>query len=113
MAYYDLPLDELRRYQPEPREPADFDAFWERTLAEARAHELRPRFEPVDSGLAVLESFDVPFAGFGGSPVRGWLHLPARREGPLPAWCSTRATAGGADSSTRRSSSLSPAMPTW
>jgi cephalosporin-C deacetylase len=95
MAHYDLPLDELRRYQPEPREPADFDAFWERTLTEARAHELRPRFDPVDSGLAVLESFDVTFAGFGGSSVRGWLHLPARRSGPLPGVVQFQGYGGG------------------
>ncbi len=95
MAHYDLPLDELRRYQPEPREPADFEAFWERTLAEAHAHELRPRFDPVDSGLALLESFDVTFAGSGGSPVRGWLHLPARRDGPLPGVVQFQGYGGG------------------
>jgi cephalosporin-C deacetylase len=33
----DLPLAELAGYQPELEARADFDAFWARTLAEARA----------------------------------------------------------------------------
>ncbi len=31
-----------------------------------------------------IDTFDVTFRGFGGSPIRGWLHLPATRTGPLP-----------------------------
>jgi cephalosporin-C deacetylase len=85
MAWFDLPLDELRRYRPEPAEPDDFDAFWADTLAEARAHELGARFERVETGLRLLESYDVEFAGFGGATIKAWLHLPAGQPGPLPA----------------------------
>ncbi|MGW2199468.1 acetylxylan esterase, partial [Streptosporangium sp. NPDC001682] len=31
-----MPLDRLRQYRPERREPGGFDAFWARTLAETR-----------------------------------------------------------------------------
>jgi cephalosporin-C deacetylase len=65
--------------------PPDLDRFWSATLAEARAHDLSATFEPVDNGLAVISTFDVTYAGFGGSPVRAWLHLPAGRTGPLAA----------------------------
>lgn len=85
MAQYDLPLTELRSYRPELHVPEDLDRFWEVTLAEARAHSLDPTFERVDTGLTVIDSYDVTYRGFGGSPIRGWFHLPARREGPLPA----------------------------
>jgi cephalosporin-C deacetylase len=85
VALYDLPLDQLRRYVSGVAAPADFDAFWTRTLAEARSHDLAARFTPVDTGLRVLDSYDVRFAGFGGAEIKGWLHLPAHREGPLPA----------------------------
>lgn len=84
MAFFDLPLDQLKTYTPARQEPADFDAFWAATLAEARAHPLAARFEPVDTGLATLESFDVTFNGFGGQPIKGWLQLPRQRTGPLP-----------------------------
>ena len=85
MAQFDLPLDELRAYAPDLLEPADLDRFWATTLAEARAHDLAATFAPVDSGLTAIETLDVTYAGFDGSPIRGWLHLPANRRGPLPA----------------------------
>jgi cephalosporin-C deacetylase len=79
-----MPLDRLRGYAPELAVPLDLEAFWSTTLAEAAAHDLDARFEPIDNGLAVISSFDVTFAGFGGSPVRGWFHVPVGRPGPLP-----------------------------
>ena len=39
----------------------------------------------VDTGLTLIETFDVGFAGFGGNTVKGWLHLPSGAKGPLPA----------------------------
>jgi cephalosporin-C deacetylase len=85
VAQFDLPLDQLRAYTPDVPVPADLEAFWSRTLAEAAGHELAASFTPFDSGLAVLESYDVVFAGFGGAPIRAWLHLPVLRSGRLPA----------------------------
>lgn len=84
MAQYDLPLDELRAYRPQRHEPADFDAFWEATLAAARTAGFAPRFEPFDAGLATVEVLDVTFAGFGGDPIKAWLLLPRARDGRLP-----------------------------
>lgn len=85
MAQSDLPLDELRAYTPALQVPADMKAFWASTLDEARRYDLAVSCTPVDSGLAVIDTFDVTYAGFGGSPIRAWLHLPATRGGPLPA----------------------------
>lgn len=82
--HFDLPLPELERYRPAEAAPADFDAFWEGTLAQARASDLNARFERVSSPLRTVEVYDVTYAGFGGSPVRGWLLLPAGAAGPLP-----------------------------
>ncbi|MFL5674571.1 MAG: acetylxylan esterase, partial [Chloroflexota bacterium] len=85
MPQVDLPLPELRDYRPVLTEPDDLDAFWADTLAEARTHPLDARFEPIDTGLAVIRSWDVTFRGFGGAPVKGWLHVPAAHQAPLPA----------------------------
>ncbi len=85
MPLFDLPLAELRAYSPDLAVPADLDAFWARTLAEARAHPLEPTFSPVDTGLTLVDTFDVTFRGFGGQPVKGWLHLPAGSSGPVSA----------------------------
>jgi cephalosporin-C deacetylase len=73
---FDLPLSELRVYKPEREEPADFDAFWARTLGDARSHPLAARFEPVETDLVTLQVTDVTFAGFGGQPIKGWFLAP-------------------------------------
>ncbi|MFF1380994.1 acetylxylan esterase [Streptomyces sp. NPDC058308] len=89
MPQFDLPLDDLRRYRPDLPEPKDFDAFWQKTLQEARQHGLDARFEAVELPLTGVRVFDVTYAGFGGHPVKGWLILPAGTEvgaeGTLPA----------------------------
>jgi Acetyl esterase (deacetylase) len=74
---FDLPLAELRVYKPEREEPADFDAFWADTLADARRHDLAAVFEPIDAGLATIDVWDVTFAGFGGQPIKGWFLAPS------------------------------------
>ncbi len=79
MPQFDLPLDQLRAYDPALPAPPDLDAFWATTLAEARAIDLAPTFDPVENGLATIETFDVAFSGFGGHRIRGWLHLPRHR----------------------------------
>jgi cephalosporin-C deacetylase len=93
--FVDMPLPQLREYRPERAEPADFDAFWQRTLGEARAHDLAPEFAPVPAELTVAEVFDVTFAGFGGHPIKGWLLLPRHVPGPVPCVVEYQGYGGG------------------
>lgn len=88
---FDMPLAELLVYKPEREEPADFDAFWANTLADARSHPIGAQFEPIDAGLATIDVSDVTFAGFGGQPIKGWFLTPRDvaaspfvRDGRLP-----------------------------
>jgi cephalosporin-C deacetylase len=81
---YDLNPAALRSYRSGVETPADFDAFWAATLDETRAFPLDARFEKLDSGLKLVDVFDVSFSGFGGHRIRGWFILPAERKGPLP-----------------------------
>ncbi|GAB1332066.1 acetylxylan esterase [Streptomyces sennicomposti] len=83
MPLTDLTLAECLALRPDLDEPTDLDAFWDRTLREARALGSAPRFTPVDSGLTQVTTYDVTVPGHGGEPVRGWLHLPAGASGPL------------------------------
>lgn len=80
----DLSLTELRAYRPDVDEPEDFDAFWARSIAEARRNDLDVRSVPVANKLALIDTFDLSFAGYGGTPVRAWLHVPAGTRTPLP-----------------------------
>ena len=82
--YFDLPLEQLKSYRPERTEAADFDAFWVKTLENARKFPLAAQFEPMETGLKRLEVFDVTYAGYAGQPIKGWLLLPRERSGKLP-----------------------------
>ncbi len=84
MPFFDLSLSELQAYAPPRPEPDDFDAFWQQTLAEARAFPLDPVFTPVDYGLSLVDAYDVTFSGYGGQRVKGWYMQPAGAQGPLP-----------------------------
>src|SRR4051794_33123441 len=88
MALSDLPLAELEKLTPAREEPADFDQFWDRTLADSRLHPMTPKVEAVSVGLTTVEVFDVTFPGFLGDPIKGWLLVPAGTAGStrrLPA----------------------------
>ncbi|MFG2191780.1 acetylxylan esterase [Streptomyces sp. NPDC048639] len=95
MAQFDLPLDALHDFRPEPSEPEDFDLFWEKTLAEAGSRELDARFEPARTPLTTVDVYDVTFAGFGGHPVKGWFLHPAGAREPLPLVVEFVAYGGG------------------
>jgi cephalosporin-C deacetylase len=95
MPLWDLDPETLVSYAPDVAEPEDFDEFWAGTLAQARTHELALKLEPVDTGLALVEVFDVTFAGFDGQPVRGWLTRPRGAAGPLPGVLTCNGYGGG------------------
>ncbi|MBF8185132.1 acetylxylan esterase [Nonomuraea sp. K274] len=84
MPLFDLPIDELRGYLPDRDEPADFDDFWSRTLAEARQHDLAAEFVPYDLPFATVDVYDVSFAGWGGHRINGWFLVPQGVQGPVP-----------------------------
>ena len=77
MAFIDMPLEELKRYNPERKEPKDFDAFWEKSIEEARKFPLNPVFKKADFYMKTVETYDVTFSGYNGEPIKGWLILPA------------------------------------
>lgn len=84
MAFFDLPRDQLEVYQPVLEEPADFDAFWQETLAETPRKKAKVVLDKVDLGLALIEAYDVTFPGFAGQPIRGWFMHPRGARGKLP-----------------------------
>ncbi|MFC8304457.1 acetylxylan esterase [Specibacter sp. NPDC057265] len=79
MPQFDLPLEELQGYSSTLTEPADFDSYWDDTLAQARTFDLAPSYVPAENLLTVIDSFDVAFSGYGGDRIKAWLHLPANR----------------------------------
>ena len=49
----------------------------------------------ADTGLRLVETFDVTFSGFGGDPVHAWLHRPVRLAEPLPVVVRYQGYGGG------------------
>lgn len=74
--FTDLPLELLREYRPALTAPDDLDAFWDETLAEARAAARPLRLADVASPVRALRVQDLTFTGFGGDEVRGWVVRP-------------------------------------
>ena len=77
MALFGMSLQELIDYRPERPEPADFDDFWAKTVAEARSHTPELATASTDSGLATVVAQDATFPGYAGQPVKAWLIRPA------------------------------------
>jgi cephalosporin-C deacetylase len=69
MPLVDMPLEQLLEYQGINPKPADFEAYWERALAQLAAtpdeYTLTPH--PLSSDFA--EAFELRFKGVGGSEV--------------------------------------------
>ncbi|MBX7554358.1 acetylxylan esterase [Streptomyces sp. NPDC004232] len=86
MSLSDQSSDELLSYRPEVSVPEDFDAFWQQSLAEARARGGAVKAERVTERylLSTVDVDDVRFPGWNGEPVAAWLLRPRGAEGPLP-----------------------------
>jgi cephalosporin-C deacetylase len=79
----DLRLDELVAFRPAVAQPADFDAFWARTLSDSRSAASAPEVSPASTPITELVVEDLRFSGFGGERIAGWVTRP-RGDGPRP-----------------------------
>ena len=81
----DMPLEQLKVYKGLNPRPADFDAFWDRSIAEMKALEPKIEMIPAKFQTDFAECFDLFFTGIGGSRVHAKLARPrkaADRKGP-------------------------------
>ncbi len=85
MPVFELPLDELRRYQGRNPRPADFDDFWARALAEMRAVDPKVEMTPASFQTPYAECFDLFFTGVRGARVHAKYLRPRNVPGPHPA----------------------------
>jgi cephalosporin-C deacetylase len=85
MPLIDMPLEKLKSYQGISPRPDDFDAFWDRSLAEMEATDPQLELKPAAFQHPFAECFDAYFTGVGGSRVYAKILRPARpadRKGP-------------------------------
>lgn len=86
MPAFDLPLPELQRYQGTNPCPDDFEAYWDRALAELDAHD--PKVELVPNATLnhpAVACFDLWFTGVGGARVYAKYVRPRQSDGGIPA----------------------------
>ena len=85
MAFFDLPLNELKQYKPQREEPQDFDEFWSETLHQSRQISWEPKYLLLnDEPLKFVNGYDVSFPGFAGDEIKAWLLMPKNTTKPLP-----------------------------
>jgi cephalosporin-C deacetylase len=82
---FDMPLDKLKVYKGRNPRPADFDRFWDRGLAEMRATDPKPDFQPAAFQTPFAECFDLFFTGVGGARIHAKVLRPRRAAKPHPA----------------------------
>jgi cephalosporin-C deacetylase len=85
MPLVDLPLNELERYLGRNVRPADFDAYWERALAEMRATAPNVELVPAKVQAPFAECFHLYFTGVHGARVHAKYLRPKQRSGRHPA----------------------------
>lgn len=85
MPLFDMPLEELLAYRGKAIRPADFDAYWDRAIAEMEALGTDCELIPAAVRAPGAECFDLWFTGVGGAKVHAKYLRPAHRPGPCPA----------------------------
>lgn len=85
MPIVDMSLEKLREYQGVNPCPADFDAFWERSLAEAKAILPCPAFAPASFVTSYAECFDLTYTSTKGVRIYAKFARPKNLTGKAPA----------------------------
>lgn len=84
---FDLPLDQLKTYQGVNPRPRDFDAYWDRALAEMHALDPCIEMTPAEFQAPFASCFDLYFTGVGGARIHAKLLQPKNAAEPHPALC--------------------------
>ena len=82
---FDFPLETLHSYMGINPKPADFETYWDRSLAEMRALDPRVELIPAEFQAPFAECFDLYFTGVGGARVHARLLRPKNASQPHPA----------------------------
>jgi len=82
---FDFPLEQLKTYRGINPRPADFEAYWDKSLAEMHALDPQVELVPVAFQTSTVECFHLFFTGVGGSRIHAKLLRPKKPAGKCPA----------------------------
>ena len=80
MPLLDMPLEQLKTYEGRNPRPENFDAYWDRGLAEMHALGTDCELIPSDFQVPGIECFDLYFMGVRGSRIHARYARPANTE---------------------------------
>lgn len=87
MPLIDFPLETLRTYKGLNPRPDDFDAYWDRALAEMKSVDAKVELRPAAFKCEFADCFDLFFTGVKGARVHAKLIKPKKIQGKVPAVC--------------------------
>jgi cephalosporin-C deacetylase len=82
---FDMPFEQLQSYQGRNPRPTDFDAYWDKGLAEMNAVDQQIELKPADFQTPFAECSHLFFTGVGGARIHAKLLRPRNSRGPHPA----------------------------
>jgi len=85
MPVLDMPLAELERYTGRNPRPDDYDAYWERALAEMHGMDPAVELVPARFQTAFAECFHLRFTGVRGARIHAKYLRPRQSSGRGPA----------------------------
>lgn len=85
MPLIDMPLAELKQYMGINPRPADFDEFWDKSIAEMKAINPDTKLILSDFTCSFADCFDMYFTGTKGARIYAKLVKPKKISGKVPA----------------------------
>lgn len=85
MPCVDMPLERLKEYQGRNPRPADFDEFWDASIAEMNAIDPAAEFAPYVSASKIADFYELRFTSTKGARIYAKFARPKHIEGKAPA----------------------------
>ena len=85
MPLIDMPLDKLKVYQGRNPRPADFDEFWDRSLAEMNSIDPEADFAPYAFASNIADCFELRFKSTKNAIIYAKFSRPKNITGKIPA----------------------------
>lgn len=85
MPLIDMPLEKLHQYEGRNPRPDDFDAYWERALAEMKAVDPQVELVKADMDVPFAECWHLYFTGVRGARIHAKYVKPKHASAPHPA----------------------------
>ena len=85
MPMIDMPLEKLKEYKGINPRPADFDKYWDESIAEMNALDPEVTITPSYFTSPVADCYDMYYTGIGGARIYAKLLKPKNISGKCPA----------------------------